>query len=606
MKDILRILLISLLSFTIISCSNKDESSDESSSGSSTSTDDTTIPIQLSDVNANLSGKSLFVTNESIASDSSRTINRSSEKSSTSTNSLLVIDNNSVADYGVLSNYELAIDQVRIGPDNKFAYIILEHDSDVFKADDGSTKDSTLISLNCGMIRVDLSNDAIDCVENGIVPIKRDNEWWYGENYALSSIQFASPSLFYLVSYSSGDNETYKTRTDLNCEKYCLYVVKNSIVEKLTSNDKETQAFYVFKSGSVAYYELTPGDPNLGTLSKETGIKYRDSEGDLFDITSKGGFFSGGDYKSIIKADDNETSNVVAISRVINNQIRRTYLNSTDGGLYFVKSNDGYIYAHGQNSLYSLLPFNNTALVSLPSNRPCDYGFTCSNYFKIHNKIAVYSVYTSTTKKEVYLYATDLGTDNTTTILKPNSDCSNNCYNLDKWYQNNNEIYVSLKNLNTNKYENILIDTLTIDFNKDNNQFEFMESIDEFMTNKKIVSVSSTNSINQNFASPTAEVKHIDNDTTSVRIEFNNVMNYSDVESKVSIVDNSSNNNIWFMPVWNNKTLHLVIDTDNGTVFDNNADPLTSGTTYKVTILGTSKDSDGNALGSDVVKYITP
>ena len=60
------------------------------------------------------------------------------------------------------------------------------------------------------------------------------------------------------------------------------------------------------------------------------------------------------------------------------------------------------------------------------------------------------------------------------------------------------------------------------------------------------------------------------------------------------------------MEVRNYKTLHLVIDTGNGTVFDNKIDPLTSGTTYKVTILGTSKDSDGNALGSDVVKYITP
>ena len=53
-------------------------------------------------------------------------------------------------------------------------------------------------------------------------------------------------------------------------------------------------------------------------------------------------------------------------------------------------------------------------------------------------------------------------------------------------------------------------------------------------------------------------------------------------------------------------TLHLVIDTDNGTVFDDNASPLTSGTTYKVTLSGSAKDSDGNTLGSDVVKYITP
>ena len=53
-------------------------------------------------------------------------------------------------------------------------------------------------------------------------------------------------------------------------------------------------------------------------------------------------------------------------------------------------------------------------------------------------------------------------------------------------------------------------------------------------------------------------------------------------------------------------TLHLVIDTDNGTVFDDNESPLTSGTTYKVTLSGSAKDSDGNTLGSDVVKYITP
>ena len=66
MKEILHILLILFFSLTIISCAKKADSS-SSSSGSSTSTDGTTIPIQLSDVNANLSGKSLFVTNESLS-----------------------------------------------------------------------------------------------------------------------------------------------------------------------------------------------------------------------------------------------------------------------------------------------------------------------------------------------------------------------------------------------------------------------------------------------------------------------------------------------------------------------------------------------------------
>ena len=72
----------------------------------------------------------------------------------------------------------------------------MEHDSG------SSSKDKNLNELNCGMIRVDLSNDAIDCVENGIVPVKRDDEWWYGENYAFSAIQFSYPSIFYLISYA--------------------------------------------------------------------------------------------------------------------------------------------------------------------------------------------------------------------------------------------------------------------------------------------------------------------------------------------------------------------------------------------------------------------
>ena len=91
-----------------------------------------------------------------------------------------------------------------------------------------------------------------------------------------------------------------------------------------------------------------------------------------------------------------------------------------------------------------------------------------------------------------------------------------------------------------------------------------------------------------------------------MRIEFNKIMDYSDVESKVSVIDNCSSSNIGFIPIWNNKTLHLVIETDNGTSTTVETNPLTSRTTYKITLLGTAKVSDGNTLGSDVVKYITP
>ena len=177
-------------------------------------------------------------------------------------------------------------------------------------------------------------------------------------------------------------------------------------------------------------------------------------------------------------------------------------------------------------------------------------------------------------ESDVQIHAFNLNDNSTTTVLKSKNNCSSNCYKFDRSYQNQNLLYVSLKNTNTNNYESIKIDMENIDFSKDNDQFTSISNIDDFMVNKKITSISSISN-NISSSSPTAVIKHVANDNTSMRIEFNNKMDYSDVESKVNIIDNSTNSNIWFIPVWNNKTLHLVVDTDNGTVFDGKSDPLT-------------------------------
>ena len=39
------------------------------------------------------------------------------------------------------------------------------------------------------------------------------------------------------VPIASGENEFYKTKSDLNCNGGCLYIVNNSSVEKITSKD---------------------------------------------------------------------------------------------------------------------------------------------------------------------------------------------------------------------------------------------------------------------------------------------------------------------------------------------------------------------------------
>ena len=115
MKNVLFIFLISFIGLTFLSCSKKDDSSSSSSN------------IKLSDVNANLSGKSLFITTGDSSSSSSRSSRSSNKTSSTSTKSLITIDNNSVIDYGIISDYDIEIEQVRADPNNEYAYVLMKY-----------------------------------------------------------------------------------------------------------------------------------------------------------------------------------------------------------------------------------------------------------------------------------------------------------------------------------------------------------------------------------------------------------------------------------------------------------------------------------------------
>ncbi len=156
-----------------------------------------------------------------------------------------------------------------------------------------------------------------------------------------------------------------------------------------------------------------------------------------------------------------------------------------------------------------------------------------------------------------------------------------------------------------NNKELIIIND-NISSSQEGGQFTTSTDLKNFNNNFSVLSISGLNTEYSKNLSPTSVISNSSGDNYSIQIKFNKVMDYEDTELKIKIVDNSSNNSIGFMPLWNQTTLHLVIDTDNGTVFDDNASPLTSGTTYKVTLSGSAKDSDGNTLGSDVVKYITP
>jgi hypothetical protein len=623
MKDIFRILLISLLSLAIISCSKKDESS--SSSGSN---------IQLSDVKSNLSGKSLFITtgdSSSSSSQSSRSSkktsssspslsSRSSKKTSSSTHSLIVQDNNSNIDYGIISDYDLEIEQVRVDQNNEYAYLQMKYGG----GHSNSNRDMNVRALNCTLFKVNLSTNEMSCVEPGLVVTGIYHNMIFGVNdYHLDQFQFGSEHTFVFRTDWSVD---FSTDSDLKCSKSCIYEhnTQTALTRRISPNTWEGERFIALGDGSIIWAALElNGD-------KATEILHTDTSGNTRELTST----SSGQFNGDFRAGDfltgfwgSESHQTTTFVRVQDNVVRKTYITHNLGHSIVIKGYDGKIYTQTENGLYSVLPNKSYPIVSIPElwknkKKTIDcggYTTTCGIHFTIVNGIVFYNNYVVNSNIESYeLKATRISDNTTVTLLSPNSTCTENCYIFNnlylhdqsyysyKWFVSNNEVYVPMFNINTNNEEMIELDPAAIDFNSTDNQFKIMSSLDDYTGNRVAKDISGISTINSSSLNPTAEINHEDNETVSVRIEFNKKMNYSDVESKVSIIDNSSSSAIGFMPVWNNKTLHLVVDTDNGTSSTVESNPLTSGTTYKVSLLGTAKDSDGNTLGSDVVKYITP
>ena len=141
------------------------------------------------------------------------------------------------------------------------------------------------------------------------------------------------------------------------------------------------------------------------------------------------------------------------------------------------------------------------------------------------------------------------------------------------------KLYVEVIDLIDDSEKTLVFDFDKIDFTK-NNVYEVLDTNGDLDT-KEIKDISGLQqTVTANNPTPTATIIHEDNYTISVQALFNNTMDYADVESKISIIDNTTQQAFGFMPVWINKTLHLVADEDNGTVFDNQSNPFLTGHTH--------------------------
>ena len=614
MNKVLYIILISLFSLTFISCSEKDESSSSSDSS-----------ITLSDVSANIAGSKYIITTESSGGASGR----SNAKTNSKTESLLVISESGEIDYGLISNNTLAVKYNILSPSGDYLYILLDFN------------DANTSELNCAILQVKTINNDIKCIAKGIAI----NVDFYLKSNQTSSdlpLQFdANENLYFIARGYTGRSDD-----SLICEKHyqgqqgeeCLYknTIQDSSVQIILPSPKVMiQQFKIFKDGGIAYTGgrncrqgevwVECDDLGLEILYNDTIVETYENvnySGNTykykrppFTTGSNNTVFFGGKIKT-----NSEDINTFQFSRYSTGRSLNSFImpNFTNFTSTFLETNGeihayGHFVGTGDNAvdyyLFRLLPYSDNYLFTL--NDPCynsaDYGLNCNHYINYSSNIVYYSKLKNNSGKiSSEILATRLSDNYTTTIMSNSNNCDSDCYLIEKWFLQNEKIYVSLKEVNGGSGKFGFVDRSDFDIIT-NNEINYISGLDTYLQSnnvKNIQELSNTNSTSS--VNPSAEIKHEVSDNISARVEFTKDMNYSDVEGNISVIDNTTNQSVWFMPVWNNKTLHLLFDTDNGTSTSVESNPLTSGKTYKVTLLGSAKDTDGNTLGSDVVKYITP
>ena len=635
MKNVLFIFLISFIGLTFLSCSKKDDSS----SGSSGSN------IQLSNIKANLTDKSLFIStgNKSTYSTANKSslTNRSQYKSDSQleNTSLFTLSTDSQLDYGIISDYKLEIDELIPYSNNEYAIATLSYGTYL---DYGSEYNQNIRDLNCGILNIEISKTSVSCLAEGIVIPNIYHRVLYG--YAGKTndavIIGKNDELF----FSSMPDDSFKQTTDLKCSSggnQCLYKYNpvNKTTIKLNEGNDYSQFVLlnnnhvVFKSTPSKVYAALLLHNNNDELTTIASTTIPVSEANCCSIDPY--HFIGGDYISVLHQGGKiHERDIFTITRYENSKIRKTYINTGMMNLTYFKSNFGKLYfQNGQEGLYQVLP-SIKKVIDTPdyvksdwsTSEYCGSGSVCGvNYMLINDVIAYTNLDNSSGKRALNLKATRINDNKTISLVSPDNTCSNNCYtrnNYDYVYGRNDDagnsegeytrwnvvgekLYVEVIDLIDDSEKTLVFDFDKIDFTK-NNVYEVLDTNGDLDT-KEIKDISGLQqTVTANNPTPTATFIHEDNNTISVQAQFNNSMDYADVESKISIIDNATQQAFGFMPVWINKTLHLVADEDNGTVFDNQSNPFLTGHTYKITLLGSAKDSDGNTLGSDVVKYITP
>jgi len=376
----LKYLILVIVVILGLGCSKREEKSGSSASN-----------MKLSDVKANLSGKSLFITidESNSASRNTRLKKLNSTQNSSQTKSLIVFDNDTNLDYGIISDYNINIEQIKVDPLNKFGYMLLNYTGG------NSDSDANIRALNCTIFQINLSNNEIKCIESGLAIMDVYQNMISSVNdYHLENFQFGSGNIIFFRTM----NRNLVANNDLYCSKSCIYMhnLATNVTTRVSSNDWEGERFVSLGDGSIIWAALALNG------SKATEILHTDNSGKTRELTSTSsgqfnGDFRAGDYLTGFWG--SESHSTTTFARVQNNEVRKTFITHNLGHSIVIKGFDGKVYTQTENGLYSVLPNKNNPLVSISetwknkkNSLDCGgYSTTCGIHFTIINGMVFYN-----------------------------------------------------------------------------------------------------------------------------------------------------------------------------------------------------------------------
>ena len=459
-------MILVIVVFLGLGCSKSD---DGGSGGSS---------ITLSAIQVNVKSNSKFITTKNSNSSSRNNLNyfstRNTNRSSSSTDSLITFDDNGNLDYGIISSYNMMIDQV-VALDIQSSIAILNY-SDV-------NTWGYIIDLNCGIIKIEADNKNTSCLIYGIPPTNISKHFRMDADiYGKNPFQKNENYLYFRSEHTNDNN----VENSLKCSGSCVYSynLNTKEVKKLSRNSISVEKFILLNNNDLIYRGIYP-EITLNDGNKESGILYiidnePESEFEIPNTSVAIGDVNNGSEQTLLFSKTNNNQQYSVFFRLINNSKKYSYIKASIPEIFTTnKGEDGNIYAHTKDGLYSLLPFKSTAVISKPytvdnvsSSEDCYLMLTCSIFFNIFENVIIYNhIDFSLSQKPTLISAKRISDNKTVTILKPDSSCSKNCFQIDnaninedspspytKWYSEGNKFYIPMYDLVNKKNTIITVD----------------------------------------------------------------------------------------------------------------------------------------------------